>query len=278
MLLQQLNVFIVCFGRVIPVGHDELYTSYRIFPVSKRRENEKMIIRILIAGFASLGTGISYLVGLARMTTALLLGFGAFVAFVFGLLFLLPPEEGRLWFPNYGEAPPLPFFIICIFLLGAVIRLFYQKPGFEVVEDVSGEHFRFLLGGIGGYLLSFFTAVYFWFPSEARKLAADESGLAGGALAGTWIFFLGLSGSLYLLFRASRGCSAERPDLMRRFVLAVFAFLQFDKLPALAAYLLVYSPETPVIYPNMAALALAAYIPVALFLLRIVRGMRQEGR
>lgn len=236
-----------------------------------------MIIRILIAGFASLVTGISYLVGLARLTTALLLGFGSLVAFIFGLLFLLPPEEGRLWFPLYGEAPPWPFFIISVLLLGAVFLLFRQKPDFEVVEEVSADHFKFLLGGIGGYLLTFFTAVYFWFPSEARKLEADESGLAAGALVGTSVFFIGLSFSLYLLYRASRDSSPERPDLMRRFVLALFAFLQFDKLPALAAYLLVYSPETPVIFPHMAALALATYIPVAMFLLKTVRGMRQEG-
>lgn len=236
-----------------------------------------MIIRILIAGFASSVTGMSYLVGLARLTTALLLGFGSLVAFVFGLLFLLPPEEGRLWFPLYGEAPPWPFFIIGVLLVGAVVLVFRQKSDFEVVEEVSGDHFKFLLGGIGGYLLSFFTAVYFWFPSEARKLAADESDLAVGALVGTSVFFLGLTVSLYLLYRASLGSSPERPDLMRRFVLALFAFLQFDKLPALAAYLLVYSPETPVIFPHMAAFALAAYIPVALFLLKTVRGMRQGG-
>ena len=55
---------------------------------------------------------------------------------------------------------------------------------------------------------------------------------------------------------------------MRRFVLGLFTFFQFDKLPVLVAYLLIYSPETEVIFPNIAALALASYIPVGIFLLK----------
>jgi hypothetical protein len=55
---------------------------------------------------------------------------------------------------------------------------------------------------------------------------------------------------------------------MRRFVLGFFAFFQFDKMPLLVAYLLIYSPETQVIFPNIAALALASYLPVCIFLLK----------
>ena len=42
-----------------------------------------MVVRILIAGFASLVAGLSYLTGLARLMTGLLLGFGAFCSFFF---------------------------------------------------------------------------------------------------------------------------------------------------------------------------------------------------
>ena len=40
-----------------------------------------MVVRILIAGFASFVAGLSYLTGLGRLMTGLLLGFGAFSSF-----------------------------------------------------------------------------------------------------------------------------------------------------------------------------------------------------
>ncbi len=227
-----------------------------------------MIIRILIAGFASFAAGLSYLTGMGRIMTAFLLGFGAFISFVFGLLFLLPGDGGRLWFPVSGEAPPYPFFIIGILLSAMIFALFLVKPKFKIVEQVSKTHFKYLIWGAGGYLLTIFISSFFWFPSDSRKLSVDESGLATEALVGTCFFILGLSGSLYLLYRASRGSSTDRPDLMRRFVLALFTFFQLDKVPALIAYLLIYSPDVQLVFPNLAAFALASYIPVGIFLLK----------
>lgn len=226
-----------------------------------------MIIRVLIAGFASSVAGVSYLAGMTRIMTALLLGFGAFVSFIFGLLFLLPGDEGRLWFPVSGEAPPYPFFIIGTLLAAMIIALYLVKPKFEVVEQVSKTHFKYLIWGAGGYIFTFFVSSFFWFPSDSRKLAIDASGLAIEALAGTCFFILGISCSLYFFYRASRGSSVERPDMMRRFVLAFFTFFQLDKVPALVAYLLVYDPDVQLVFPNLAALALSSYIPLGVFLL-----------
>ena len=227
-----------------------------------------MIVRVLIAGFASAVAGVSYLVGMTRIMTALLLGFGAFVSFIFGLLFLLPADGGRLWFPVSGDAPAYPFFLIGALLASMILALFLLKPKFEIVEQVSKIHFKYLLWGGGGYLSTLFISSFFWFPSDSRKLAIDGSGLAIEALAGTCFFILGISGSLYLLYRASRGSSTDRPDMMRRFVLALFTLFQLDKMPALAAYLLVYSPDVQLVFPNLAALALSAYIPVGIFLVK----------
>ncbi len=235
-----------------------------------------MIIRVLIAGFASSVAGASYLAGMTRIMTALLLGFGAFVSFIFGLLFLLPGDEGRLWFPVSGEAPPYPFFILGTLLAAMILALYLVKPKFEIVEQVSKTHFKYLVWGAGGYISTLFISSFFWFPSDSRKLAVDESGLAIEALAGTCFFILGISCSLYFFYRASRGSSAERPDMMRRFVLAFFTFFQLDKVPALVAYLLVYDPDVQLVFPNLAALALSSYIPVGLFLLKTTWDTKEE--
>jgi len=235
-----------------------------------------MIIRILIAGFASSVAGISYLAGMARIMTALLLGFGAFVSFVFGMLFLLPADGGRLWFPVSGEAPSYPFFLLGTLLAAMIFALYLVKPKFEIVEQVSKTHLKYLIWGGAGYLSTLFISSFFWFPSDSRKLAIDESGLAVEALAGTCFFIIGISCSLFFFYRASRGSSAERPDMMRRFVLALFAFFQLDKVPALVAYLLVYSPDVQLVLPNLAAFAFSAYIPVGIFLLKITWDIKEE--
>ena len=235
-----------------------------------------MIIRVLIAGFASSVAGVSYLAGMTRIMTALLLGFGAFVSFIFGLFFLLPGDEGRLWFPVSGEAPPYPFFILGTLLAAMILALYLVKPKFEIVEQVSKTHFKYLIWGAGGYISTLFISSFFWFPSDSRKLAIDESGLAIEALAGTCFFILGISCSLYFFYRASRGSSAERPDMMRRFVLAFFTFFQLDKVPAFVAYLIVYDPDVQLVFPNLAALALSSYIPVGLFLLKTTWDTKEE--
>ena len=227
-----------------------------------------MIVRIFIAVFASFVAGLSYLTGLAKMMTGLLLGFGAFCSFFFGVLFFLPINAERVFFPVYEKVPAWPYFIIGLILLGMAVALFLIKVHPPKEEQVSVVHFKYLLGGIGGYLTSLFLSSVYWFPSDAEKHAAEPSTLTTEVLFGTGLFLLGVSISCYLFYRASRGTSDRHPDLMRRFVLGLFTFFQFDKMPLLVAYLLIYSPDAQVSFQNIAALALASYIPVGFFLLK----------
>ena len=227
-----------------------------------------MVVRILIAGFASFVAGFSYLTGLAQMMTGLLLGFSAFCSFFFGVLFVLPIDAERAFFPVYNKVPAWPYFLIGIIMTAITVALFMLKTKPVEEERVSAVHFKFLAGGIGGYLSSLFLSSIFWFASDARRLSADPASLTRDALIGTGLFLVGVSISCYLFYRASKGSSEKHPDLMRRFVLAFFTFFQFDKMPVLVAYLLIYSPETEIGFANIAALALASSIPVALFLLK----------
>ncbi len=130
---------------------------------------------------------------------------------------------------------------------------------------LSAQHGKFLVGGLLGCLTAIFCPAFFWFPSEERRLAVAESALGMEVFIGTLLFIVLFFGSLYLLYRASLGGTAGRPDFMQRVVLAIFAVLQFDKIPALIAYLLIYSPETQIIFPAVAAFALASYIGVGGF-------------
>ena len=227
-----------------------------------------MVVRILIAGFSSFVSGLSYLSGLARLMTALLVGFGALSSLLLGGLFLLPVDQERLVFPIYEKVPAWPYFVLGIVLFAMVVALFLVKTKPAASEEASTVHFKYLLGGIGGYLTSLFFSSIYWFPSEERRLAADASALSTEVLIGTIIFLLGICGSCYLFYKATRGNSEKNPDLMRRFVLAFFTFIQLDKVPLLVAYLLIYEPDTGIIFPNIAALALSAYIPVAAFLIK----------
>lgn len=227
-----------------------------------------MVVRVLIAGFASFVAGLSYLTGLAKLMTGLLLGFGAFSSFFFGILFVLPIDAERLFFPVYEKVPAWPYFLIGLILTGMTIALYLVKVQPAEGEQVSSNHFKYLLGGIVGYLSSLFLSSIYWFPSDARRLSADASSLTTGVLIGTSLFLIGVSISCYLFYRASKGVSDRHPDLMRRFVLGLFTFFQFDKLPLLVTYLLIYSPETQVSFQNIAALALISYIPVGIFLLK----------
>lgn len=227
-----------------------------------------MVVRVLIAGFASFVAGLSYLTGLAKMMTGLLLGFGALCSFFFGILFFLPINAERVFFPVYEKVPAWPYFLIGLILLGMTVALFLVKVKPAEEEQVSAFHFKYLLGGIGGYLASLFLSSVYWFPSDAKKLSAEPSSLTLEVLIGTGLFLLGVSLSCYLFYRASKGTSDRHPDLMRRFVLGLFTFFQFDKMPLLVAYLLIYSPEAQMSFQNIAALALASYIPVGIFLLK----------
>ena len=227
-----------------------------------------MIVRIVVAILTSLAGGFSYMTGLAKLMTAFLLGFGAVFSFLLGILFVLPVDAGRLFFPVYQEVPAWPYFLIGVFLAGLIPPLFLWKPKAAAIEEASAVHFKYLAAAVVGYLVSMFTSSVYWFPSEAVRRSADASALAAEVLFGTCLFLLGVTISCGLFYRASKGCSERHPDLMRRFVLGLFAVFQLDKMPLLVAYLLIYSPETGVIFPNLAALALASYIPVGIFLLR----------
>ncbi len=235
-----------------------------------------MVVRLLIAFFASFVAGLSYLTGLARMMTGLLLGFGAFCSFFFGVLFVLPVDANRLVLPLYEKVSAWPYFLLGVILAGMTLALFLLKVKTAEGEQVSPVHFKYLLGGIGGYLVSLFGSSIYWFPSDAKRLSADASRLTVEVLVGTILFLLGVSVSCYLFYRASKGTSDRHPDLMRRFVLGFFSFFQFDKMPLLVTYLLLYSPETQVVFPNIAALALASYLPVAVFLLKTTWDCREN--
>ena len=227
-----------------------------------------MVVRILIAAFASFVCGFSYLVGLTRLMTGLLIGFNAFSALALGGLFLLPVDSERLLLPIYQPVPAWPYFLLGL-VLAAMVVVLYKLPGQKAAaEPVSAVHYKFLLGGIGGYLLSLFLSSAYWFPSDEHRLISQPSTLAWEVFAGTCLFLVGITFSCYLLYRASRGGSEQYPDLMRRFVLGLFAFLQMDKVPLLVAYLLLYSPDSKVIFPNIAVLALTATIPVGFMLIK----------
>ena len=236
-----------------------------------------MIVRILIAGFASFVAGLSYLTGLARIMTGFLLGFGALCSVVAGIFFLLPVDANRLVLPVYEKVPAWPYFLIAAILLGMLAVLFLAKGKPAEEEPVSANHFKFLLGGIIGYLASMFVSSVYWFPSDVVRRAADPSSLSSEVLFGTCLFLAGITVSCALLYRASKGSSERHPDLMRRFVLGLFTFLQLDKMPLLVAYLLIYSPETKVVFPYLAALALTSYIPVGIFLVQTTRECRITG-
>jgi hypothetical protein len=228
-----------------------------------------MIVRIFVAVFASLVGGLSYLTGLAKLMTAFLLGFGAVCSFLLGILFVLPVDANRLFFPIYEKVPAWPYFLVGAALAGMIPTLFLLKRQHApLAEAVSAIHFKYLFGAVAGYLISLFASSVYWFPSEVVRRSADTSALASEVLFGTCLFLVGVTISCGLFYRASKGCSERHPDLMRRFVLGLFAFFQLDKMPLLVAYLLIYSPETGIIFPHLAALALASYIPVGIFLLR----------
>lgn len=233
-----------------------------------------MVVRILIAGFASFVAGLSYLTGLAQLMTGLLLGFSAFCSFFFGVLFVLPIDAERAFFPVYNKVPAWPYFLIGVILTAITVALFVVKNRPVDDEPVSASHFKYLLGGIGGYLSSLFISSIFWFPSDARRLSVDPATLTRDVLIGTALFLVGVCVSCYLFYRASKGRSANHPDLMRRFVLALLTFFQFDKMPILVAYLLIYSPEAEAGFASVAALALVSSIPVALFLLKTTLDMK----
>ncbi len=235
-----------------------------------------MIARIILAGFSSVVSGVCYLSGLMRVMSGLLLGFGILAGLFFGIIFLLPANDDRLWFPIYGNGSSWPFFLVVACLAGLIVLLFLSKPRPAGEETVSTSHFKYLGSGLFTYLCALFLPAFLWFPSEQRRLTSEISRLEMEVLAGVCLYLVGTMLALFLLYRASRGTAANHPDLMRRFVTALFSFCHLDKMPALVAYLLIFSPETHVIFPAIAALALAGYIPIGIFLIRICAECRNN--
>lgn len=190
---------------------------------------------------------------------------------------MLPVDSERLVFPIYNPVPAWPYLLIGGVLVVMVVTLYLMPTKAAESEEVSGKHFQYLLMGIAGYLSSLFISSFYWFPPEARRVSGSISVLSVEVLLGASLFLLGVSISCYFFYLASKGNSERHPDLMRRFVLGLFSFLQFDKMPLLVTYLLIYSPETQVIFPNIAGFALASYIPVGLLLWKTTRETNLEA-
>lgn len=231
-----------------------------------------MIVRIVIALFISLVSGVCYMAGLTRLMSALLIFFGVISALFFGILFLLPPGSDKLSFAVTAHGESWPFFLLALILAVMIGYLFLKKDdGTEpaAYEPLGPPHLRFLAGGIVLYFCSLFLPVLLWFPSEKMTATTSAARLEIMLLVGVLIFIAGVSGALYLIYRSTRGGTPDNPTLMKRFVPALFSVFHFDKIPALAAYLLIYSSQPQLVFPKIGALALAAYIPVAVFLIAI---------
>lgn len=230
-----------------------------------------MIVRIVIALFVSLVSGMCYMTGLTKLMSGLLIGFGAISALFFGIVFLLPPNSQKISFAVTAPGASWPFFLLALVLIFLIGFLFLYKPkkqdaaGFE---PLGSSHLKLYAGGILLYLVSLFLPVVLWFPADNATFGpGDRPELM--LLIGVLIFISGASAALYLIYRASRGGTGDNPNLMRRLVPALFSVFHFDKIPALVAYLLIYSEQPELVFAKIAALALAAYIPVALLLIKI---------
>lgn len=242
-----------------------------------------MIVRIVIAVFLSVVTGVCYMAGLSRLISGLLIGFGVLASLFFGILFLIPPGSDRVSFAVSAAGSSWPFFLLALVLILMIVYLFYYQPKSKVpdadggtCEMLCGSHLQLVGGGILVYLFSLFFPVILWFPSDEAARSSVGKHPEIMVLIGVIIFICGVSVSLYLLHRATKGGTPENPDLMKTAVPALFTVFHFDKIPALAAYLLIYSTNPELVFPKIAALALAAYIPVSLFLIKTVSSTRSQ--
>lgn len=235
-----------------------------------------MVIRLIIAAFLSLVSGVCYLSGLVRLMSALLICFGIISALFFGVLFSLPADSERISFSVSTPGAAWPFFLLAVILAALIAFLFFYKSRPAEFEQFGAKHLKLFGGGLLLYLFSLFFPVLFWFPSDETSHGGGQTSPELMAFVGVIIFLLGSALALYLIYRASRGATSENPDLMRRFVPAFFTFFHLDKVPALVAYLLVYSAEPQFVYPEIAALALSGYVSVSLFLVGICFSVRGE--
>ncbi len=228
-----------------------------------------MILRIIFVVFISGASGICYIAGFTRIMSSLLIGFGALAATFFGIMFVVPEASRELWFPVFGDGAAWPFFVLALVLAVMTGLVLTKRKEYAPAETLSSIHLQYIVGGFFAYLLSVFIPAFLWFPSDEKRLSLDSATLGMHAFWGTCLYMAGTIAALYLFYKASKATAENYPDLMRRIVLALFAVMQFDKMPAFIAFLLIYSPETRIIYPSIAAFALAAYIPVAFFLLKL---------
>jgi len=252
-----------------------------------------MIVRIVIAVFVSVVTGVCYMAGLSRLISALLIGFGVLTSLFFAILFLLPPGSARASFAVSAPGESWPFLLLALVLVLLIGLLFKPRPDTEVLdgdddrtaggrgskqdwEPFTRSHLQLFTGGVLFYLFSLFFPVFLWFPSDeaARSSVGRHPELT--VLIGVVIFICGISLALYALFRAAKGGTPDNPYLMRSVVPALFTVFHLDKIPALAAYLLIYSTNPELVFPKIAALALAGYIPVSWFLIKTVSPVRPQ--
>ncbi len=228
-----------------------------------------MIVRIVLVLFVSGASVICYLAGFTRLMSALLMGFGALVSLFFGILFQVSAEQRQVWVPVNGQGASWPFFLLAAVMVVMVILFFVKKSEPPKRESVSPAHIRYFIFAFFGYLASIFLPALLWFPSDEKQSTLDSSTLGVHMFSGTCLYLLGIVLSLYFFYRSSQGMVSQYPDLMRRIVLALFSMVHFDKAPAFVAFLLIYSPDTQLIYPTVAAMSLAAYIPIGIFLLKL---------
>ncbi len=228
-----------------------------------------MIVRILLAAFGSLVGGVCYFAGLLRLMSALLVCFGILAALFFGVLFLLPANDPRTTFAVAGPGEAWPFFLLAAALVPLVAWMLLKRTEPAAGEPLDERHWRLLGFGLLVYLLSLILPVVFWFPSDEMRRTWSIGAIELFVLTGVVLFLAGSAGGMALLYRASKGATAERPDQMRRLVLGAFAIGHLDKAPVLVAYLLVFSEEPSFVFSKIAALALAGYLIIAYFLARV---------
>jgi hypothetical protein len=237
--------------------------------IEPRYNEVVMVIQIVLAAFLSLVFGFGYLSGMIRVMSGLLIGFGVLSSFFFGVLFIIPNLQEVVGTPVLRPGGAYPFFVLALVLSGFIAWLFTRplKPAPE--EPMGSKHIRCFAAGLLVYPVSLFVPAFFLFPSSEQRLTAAAATLEVQVLIGVLLFLVGMATALYLLYKATRGTAPGQPDMMRRFVLALFAVLHLDKMPALITYLLIYSPETGIIFPQAAALALAGYVLIGVFLVKV---------
>ncbi len=236
-----------------------------------------MIVRIFIVTFASVGAGLSYLTGFGKLMTLILLGFASLASAIIGVMLTAGGDSTRMMLPGYEKIAAWPYFFMALIMIGMVAVLFFYRSRQVVSEPVERRHFKYLIWGGLGFLGSLLLAGYCCFPAVEKQAGGWDSSHAWQVVSGTLVYLAGIWGSCYSFYLASRGSSEENPDMMRRFVLASFTFLQLDKLPLLITYLLIYSPESIEAFSYAGALALTSYIPVGLLLLKITLDLRENA-